>query len=181
MMNNQPEKRRKREPLIPQTLLIGLALTALLLLGADLQGWAETPGFLGTYAPLIADINLVAQVILIVVLIGGLVAIKRRNTPTHRNLQTAAVLFNVLLVAFIMAGRFFLLYSPGSFDWPVLAHGVLGLCAIVCGIYLTLHMNNRLSKRWQTKKWKLMMRVTWGLFLLVAIGGFVLYRMLYLP
>jgi uncharacterized membrane protein YozB (DUF420 family) len=179
-MNNQPEKSRKREPLIPQTLLIGLALTALLLLGADLQGWAKTPGFLGNSAPLIADVNLVAQVLLIVVLIVGLVAIKRRNTPAHRNLQTAVVLFNVLLVVFIMAGRFFLLYSPGSFDWPVLAHGVLGLCAIVCGIYLILHMNNRLSKRWQTKKWKMMMRVTWGLFLLVAIGGLVLYRMLYL-
>jgi uncharacterized membrane protein YozB (DUF420 family) len=180
-MNNQPEKSRKREPLIPQTLLIGLALTALLLLGADLQGWAETPGFLGTYAPLIADINLVAQVLLIVVLIVGLVAIKRRNTPAHRYIQTAVVLFNVLLVVFIMAGRFFLLYSPGSFGWPVLAHGILGLCAILCGIYLILIMNNRLRKRWRTKKWKVMMRVTWVLFLLVAVGGFVLYRMLYLP
>jgi len=180
-MNNQPEKSRKREPLISQTLLIGFALTALLLLGADLQGWAETPGFLGPYAPLIADVNLVAQVLLIVVLIVGLVAIKRRNTPAHRNLQTALVLFNVLLIVFIMAGRFFLLYSPGSVGWPVLAHGILGLCAIGCGIYLILIMNNRLPKRWRTKKWKGMMRVTWVLFLLVAVGGFILYRMLYLP
>jgi uncharacterized membrane protein YozB (DUF420 family) len=180
-MNNQSGKNRKHEPLIPYALLIGLALTALLLLGADLQGWAETPGFLGTSAPLIADVNLVAQVILIVVLIVGLVAIKRRNTPAHRNLQTAVVLFYVLLVVFIMAGRFFLLYSPGSFDWPVLAHGVLGLCAIVCGIYLILIMNNRLSKRWRTKKWKLLMRVNWLLFLLVALGGIVIYWRMYIP
>ena len=180
-MNKQPEKSRKREPLVPQTLLIGLALTALLLLGANLQGWAETPGFLGTYAPLIADVNLVSQVLLIGVLIVGLVVIKRRNTPAHRNLQTAVVLFNVLLVVFIMAGRFFLLNSPSSFDWPVLAHGVLGLCAIVCGIYLTLIMNNRLPKRLRTKKWKLLMRATWLLFLLVALGGIVIYWRMYIP
>ena len=180
-MKNQSEKNRKRDPLIPQALLIGLALTALLLLGADLQGWAETPGFLGTYAPLIADVNLVAQVLLIVVLIVGLVAIKRKDTLTHRNLQTAVVLFNVLLIVFIMAGRFFLLYSPESFGWLVLAHGILGLCAIVCGIYLILIMNNRLPKRWRTKKWKLLMRVTWLLFLLVALGGIIIYWRMYIP
>jgi uncharacterized membrane protein YozB (DUF420 family) len=180
-MNNQPEKSRKREPLIPQTLLIGLALTALLLLGADLQGWAETPGFLGTYAPLIADVNLVAQVLLIGVLIVGLVAIKRRNTPAHRNFQTAVVLFNVLLLVFIMAGRFLLLYSPGNCGWQLIVHGILGVTAILCGIYLILIMSNRLSKRWRTKKWKLLMRVNWFLFLLVTLGGFVIYWRMYIP
>lgn len=180
-MINQPEKNRKREPFIPRALLIGLALTALLLLGADLQGWAETPGFLGTYAPLIADVNLVAQVLLIVVLIVGLVAIKRKNTPAHRNLQTAVVLFDVLLTLFIMALRFLQVYTGGTSGWLQIAHGILGLTALFSGLYLILIMNYRLPKRWRTKNWKVMMRVTWVLFLLVAVGGFVLYRMLYLP
>ncbi len=107
--------------------------------------------------------------------------IKRKKTAEHRYLQTAVVLFSTVLTIFIMCGRFFLLYTPGNFGWQLIVHGILGLAAIVMGIYLILLMNNRLAKRWRTKKWKLLMRVDWALFLLVVLGGFVIYWRMYIP
>jgi uncharacterized membrane protein YozB (DUF420 family) len=180
-MDQQPVKNHKREPLISRSLLIGAALFVIILLGIYLGRLANTPGFLGSYATFIADVNLVAQVTLLIVLIAGLIAIKRKKTPIHRSLQTAVVLLSMILTLFIMAGRFFQLYSSGGTAWILVFHGMLGLTAILLGIYLVLVMNNRLPKRWLTKKWKLIMRVTWLLFLAVVLGGFVIYWRMYIP
>lgn len=180
-MENPQKKTHKRDPLIPQAILAALALTALLLLSADTLGWVQTPGFLGTYAPMISDINLLAQIALFIVLVAGLVAIKRKHTRTHRNLLSTLVFFSIVLTVFIMMGRFLQVFSSGSAGFLQIAHGILGLAAIMCGLYLILFMNDRLPVKWKMKKWKRLMRVTWTLFLLVSLGGFVLYRLLYLP
>jgi uncharacterized membrane protein YozB (DUF420 family) len=166
---------------MPAALLIGLALTAILILGIGFLGWTNKQGFLGTYAPIIADVNLIVQIALLGLLMAGLIEIKRKKNTEHRYLLTAVVLFSVVLTIFIMAGRFFLLYSPGNFGWQLIVHGILGLTAIVIGIYLMLLMDNRLEKRWRMKKWKLLMRVNWALFLLVTLGGFVIYWRMYIP
>ena len=80
-MDQQPVKNHKREPLISRSLSSGLALFVIILLGIYLGRLANTPGFLGSYATFIADVNLVAQVTLLIVLIAGLIAIKRKKTP----------------------------------------------------------------------------------------------------
>lgn len=178
-MQNETTKTRKREPLMPQALLVALALTSLLLLGADAQGWDSTRGFLGTYAPLLVDINLIAQAALLIVLIAGLVTIKRRNTPAHRTLLTAVVFFSIVLTLFVMGGRLLVIYSPGNYGALQIGHTILGAAAILSGLYLVLIMNNRLPRKYRLKKWKLLMRVSWFLFLLTALLGIVLYRMLY--
>jgi len=180
-MSNPAKQTRKREPLVPVALLIGLLLAAILILGIGFLGWANKQGFLGTYAPIIADVNLIAQIALLGLLIAGLITIKRKKTTEHRYLLTTVVLFSVVLTVFIMVGRFFLLYTPGNFGWQLIVHGILGLAAILVGIYLMLMMDNRLDKRWRTKKWKLLMRVNWLLFLLVVLGGFVIYWRMYIP
>jgi len=180
-MSNPARQSRKREPLVPVALLIGLVLTAILILGIGFLGWTNKQGFLGTYAPIIADINLIAQIALLGLLIAGLIEIKRKNNSEHRHLLTAVVLFSMVLTVFIMIGRFFLLFTPGFFGWQLIVHGILGLVAVVLGIYLMLLMDNRLGKRWRTKKWKLMMRVNWLLFLLVVLGGFAIYWRMYIP
>jgi len=179
-MSNPARQPRKREPLVPAALLIGLVLAVILILGIDFLGWTNNQGFLGTYAPIIADVNLLAQVALLGLLITGLITIKRKKNAEHRYLLTAVVLFSVVLTVFVMAGRFFILYSPGNFGWQLIVHGILGLAAIVLGIYLMLLMDNRLNKRWRTKKWKLLMRVNWFLFLLVVLGGFIIYWRIYI-
>jgi uncharacterized membrane protein YozB (DUF420 family) len=180
-MENPQKKAHKRDPLIPQAILAALALTALVLLYADTLGWAQTPGFLGTYAPMISDINLLAQVALLIVLVAGLAAIKRKHTRTHRNLLTTLVFFSILLTVFIMMGRFLQVYSSGTTGFLQIAHGILGLAAIFCGLYLILLMNDRLPVKWRTKKWKLIMRINWSLFLLVVLGGFAIYWKIYIP
>jgi len=180
-MSNPVRQPRKREPLVPAALLVGLGLAVILILGIGFLGWTNKQGFLGTYAPVIADVNLIAQIALLGLLIAGLVEIKRKKNTEHRYLLTAVVLFSVVLTVFIMIGRFFLLFSPGFFGWQLIIHGILGLVAILLGVYLMLLMDNRLGKRWRIKKWKLLMRFNWILFLLVTLGGFVIYWRMYIP
>jgi uncharacterized membrane protein YozB (DUF420 family) len=180
-VDQQPVKNHRHEPLVSRALFIGVALFVILLLGIYLGRLADAPGFLGTYTTLIADVNLVAQLALLIVLIAGLIAIKRKKTPVHRSLQTTVVLLSIILTVFIMAGRFFQLYSSGVTAWLLVFHGMLGLTAILLGVYLVLVMNNRLPKGWHTKKWKLLMRVTWLLFLLVSLGGITIYWRMYIP
>ncbi len=87
-MSNPVRQPRKREPLVPAALLVGLVLAVILILGISFLGWTNKQGFLGTYAPVIADVNLIAQIALLGLLIAGLVEIKRKkNTraplPAH--------------------------------------------------------------------------------------------------
>lgn len=178
-MTNPRVKVHKRDPLVPIPLLAGLVITALFLLAANLLGWAEMPGFLGSFAPRLVDLNLVAQGLLLIVLTASLVLIKQKRTRPHRNLLTAVVFFNILLTIFIMAGRLLTIYSPGNYGALQIAHSLIGLTAILIGLYLVLRMDNRLPSKWKIKQWKLLMQIDWTLFFLVSVLGFILYRMLY--
>lgn len=180
-MRIQNKKTGETDSVAPRWLLFGLCVAAVAILIIEFSGLGNKPGFLGSYAPMISDINLLAQLALFIVLVAGLVAIKRKHTRTHRNLLSTLVFFSIVLTVFIMMGRFLQVFSSGSAGFLQIAHGILGLAAIMCGLYLILLMNDRLPVKWQMKKWKRLMRVTWTLFLLVSLGGFVLYRLLYLP
>ena len=81
-----------------------------------------------------------------------------------------------------MAGRFLQLYSSGGTAWILVFHGMLGLTAILLGIYLVLVMNNRLPKRWLYEKMEADHAGNLGCFsLAVVLGGFVIYWRMYIP
>ena len=78
-MSTSVKQPRKREPLVPAALLVGLVLAVILILGIGFLGWTNKQGFLGTYAPIIADVNLIAQIVLLGLLIAGLIDDKTKE------------------------------------------------------------------------------------------------------
>jgi hypothetical protein len=61
-----------------------------------------------------------------------------------------------------------------------IAHGTVGVIAILTGLYLLLAMNDLLPKNWQIKNWKNLMRFTFWAYCAVAVGGIAVYTLFFL-
>jgi hypothetical protein len=161
-----------------------VAMSLFLLLGKQL-GLDVRPGFLGTFAPFYADVNLIAQIFLVVGLIIGFILIRAHKSGAHQFLKTSLVLFSLVMTVFFMGIKLVMLLASGlSFSPIVLVeifHGMMGTLAILAGLFLILRMNDALPKALRISWWITLMRITFGLYLLVGIGGIVLYFLLYLP
>ena len=143
---------------------------------------AARPGIFGTKANLFSDLNLIAQIILLIGLTLGMVLARRGHITAHQYNQTGWVLFNIVLTIFIMVVAYYENVIPGlpgvlsqAFGIVSTIHAALGLLAISCGIYLILRMNQRIPKKWRIKGWKRMMRLTLVLYLLVGVLGLGIY------
>ena len=150
--------------------------------------WAGQPvsprvrGFLALKANLFSDLNLIAQVILLIGLTLGMVLARRGHITAHQYNQMGWVLFNIVLTIFIMVVAYYEYVIPGlpgvlsqSFGIVSTLHAALGLLAISCGVYLILRMNQRIPNKWRIKGWKRMMRLTLALYLLVGVLGLGIY------
>src|SRR5215831_12462172 len=103
---------------------------------------AEMQSLFGTR--MTADINLVAQIVLIVGLWVGFFLARRKKFANHANVQTAIVLANLVFIFFAMGISFYdYVIKGGTGDsvarWMIV-HGVLGTIAEVAGIYLIVRM-----------------------------------------
>ena len=164
--------------------LIGLSI--FLVLGGP-TGIAARPGIFGTKANLFSDLNLIAQVVLLLGLSLGFVFAHRGNITAHQYNQTGWVLFNIVLTIFIMIVAYFENVIPGlpgnlggAFGMVSTIHAALGLLAISFGVYLILRMNQLIPKRWRVKWWKNLMRLTLILYLLVGVFGLGIYYFWYM-
>ena len=162
-------------------LVILIGASAFLAVGGP-AGLAKRPGILGTQANLFSDLNLIAQIILLVGLSLGAVLARRGNITAHQYNQTAWVLFNIVLTIFIMSAAYSANVLPGlpgnlnqAFALVSTIHAVLGLLAICCGVYLLLRMNKLIPKNW-----KRLMRLTLALYILVGVFGLGVYYFWYL-
>jgi uncharacterized membrane protein YozB (DUF420 family) len=175
-----PSRQTKR--IVAIVLAAGLiALSVLLMLGGP-SGIAARPGIFGTKANLFSDLNLIAQMVLLIGLSLGMVLARRGHITAHQYNQTAWVLFNIVLTIFIMVVAYYenvLTQLPGALGqaYGIVStiHAAFGLLAISCGIYLILRMNQRIPKKWRIKGWKRMMRLTLALYLLVGALGLGIY------
>ena len=101
-------------------------------------------GFLGTQATLVADINLVLQIAMWLLLVFGVVQAKRRQYRTHAALLTAVVGLGVVLFATVMDPAFFralpfILQNPGApRPLALWTHAVLGLAGELLGAYILI-------------------------------------------
>ena len=175
------------------TKIVVAAVVSILLIGASVFFVVQianqaggSPGFLGTRASLFADINLIAEIILLLGLVVGYGFARQGNIPAHQYNQTTWVLFNIILVIFIMGGAFTRQVIPGipanlaqAYTLVSFIHGVLGLITILCGIYILLRMNQLLPPALRIKWWKNLMRITLGLYWLVGLFGFGTYYVWY--
>ncbi|MGP1678537.1 MAG: hypothetical protein ACTS8S_16525 [Giesbergeria sp.] len=175
-------QRWKLPAIIAAVILIGGTLAGILWIGANkLEG---TPGFFGP-APLIADINLSLEILLVAGLTVGLVLARRGNIDAHKYNQTTWVLLNIVLVAFIMAGSMQdvkpakladLSDARIAITW---LHALAGSFTVAGGLWIVLQMNAILPQSWRIRWWKNLMRATLAGYWVVALGGFVTYYFWY--
>jgi len=142
-------------------------------------------GFLGTRANWAADLNLIAQIILLLVLVAGRVQAKRRQLNTHHTWMTAVVAVNAVLVIAIMNPELFRLLPSiwGNLDVPErvmpLPHALVGALAELMGLYAVLWIRMDLPESMRPRSVKWFMRITFLLWALALVGGIALYWVWY--
>ena len=158
--------------------------TAALALSIFSAGKEGAPGFLGP-GVLIADLNLLLEVVLVAGLTVGFRLARAGRIEAHRVNQTAWVLVNAALVACIMFGSLEDVKLRGVADLAdpktgvTWLHAAIGLCTAASGLWLVLQMNDILPRRWHVPWWKNLMRATLAGYWVVALLGLATYFLWY--
>lgn len=135
---------------------------------------------------LLGDLNLLAQILMIVALWIGWYFARRKQILRHRNVQTAVIIANIFFIAFIMLTSFYQYVIAGGSTGGTVAilmmvHGLLGLIAELMGIYLVLRMRTQLiPARFRVKNFKRLMRLTLAFWTIIVLLGFEIYYFRYL-
>jgi plastocyanin len=144
-------------------------------------------GFLGTTAPLYADLTLLLSIAVALTLTVGMVLAIRKRYDAHRWVQTVAVTLNILLVLGIMVGSFFRSAAPGlpervgePYFGAAATHALLGLVAFVFGTFVMLRGNKLVPQALRFKDYKLFMRTAYGLYMVATALGVWVYAAWYL-
>lgn len=146
-------------------------------------------GFLGTAAPLAADIVLLLEIGMgIGLLLGAWLARTKRFRP-HAWCQSIIVLLNLTVVAATMAPSFGAQVLPRiparlakSYFALATAHAALGSAAEVAAVYILLAAGTRLlPEKLRLLRYKPWMRTVLVLWWLTVFLGFVTYVRWYAP
>lgn len=138
-------------------------------------------GILGTRATLVADVNLILQIVLLATLSIGAFQARRGRINSHHNLMTTAVVFNAVAIIAVMNPSFFraLPYSlrnPGApgptVMWP---HIALGALAELTGAYLVIRLKLDPERATNLGSLKWVMVITLLLWVLALMGGITVY------
>jgi len=164
--------------------LVLAAAAAALVLALRAAGKADAPGFFGA-GTLLADVNIVLELLLVGGLTFGMMLAKSGNIAAHRVNQSAWVMVNAALVALIMIPsiRTFKLAHlsdlGNSGNLIVVVHAAIGAATLLAGLWLVLQMNDILPARWHIRGWKTLMRATLAGYWAIALLGIATYRVWY--
>jgi len=128
-----------------------------------------------------SDINLVAQLLILAGLYVGFALARRRRFDQHANVQTAMVLINLPLIAFMMVPSFWEYIIVGGRTTGfgprlTIVHSALGLVVEIMALYLILQMRTKLVPRpLRVGNIKLAMRATLALWTVVVLMGVGIY------
>ena len=159
-------------------------ITTAVVIGIYAAGKAAAPGFLGP-GKLIADVNLVLEIVLVLGLTFGFFLARAGNIEAHRINQSTWVLVNAALVLTIMVNglRDVTVGSAAEFAearvWVTWLHALVGTFTAGAGLWLVLQMNDVLPKRFHIDWWKNLMRATLAGYWLVVLLGFATYYFYY--
>jgi uncharacterized membrane protein YozB (DUF420 family) len=148
------------------------------------------PGFLGTGADLVADITLLAYILLIVpgMLAGFFFARRKMYEPAHKYTMTLIMMVNWVLIIFVMSvsySRGVAPSVPAGLPQPVILfptiHLVTGAIAQLLATYLVIRMwfEDVLPAALKVKRIKRYMRFTLAMWLTTALLGVVIYLFWY--
>jgi len=155
--------------------------------------WIETElrkrGFLGTAAPLYADLALLLEIAMGVALIVGMFLARTGRYRFHAWCQTVVVLLNLSIIALVMTPSFRIAVAPAiprHLDNPYYAlstaHAVLGTLAELGGLYILIAAGTKiLPRRLRLTQYKLWMRSLLVLWWIVLSLGFATYIRWYAP
>ena len=142
----------------------------------------DAPGFLGTRALMRSDLTLVLTLLSAALLTLGWQLALRKRFDAHRWVQTAAVTLNALVVVLSMVTSYIEHILPGipaklgQGDYAIVTlHGLLGVVAVLLGVFVALRANGLVPKALQFANYKLFMRWAYGLYMLATAGGVALY------
>lgn len=152
----------------------------------------DDPGFLGTHASMLADLTLLAYILLLLpLMIAGFIFARRRMfEPQHKLVMTFITLFNWVLILFVMVSSYTQSVAPNvpaeigdrNYLIPTL-HLITGGLAQILATYLLIRMwfENYLPEALKIKRLKPYMRSTLGLWLVTILLGVILYMTWYTP
>jgi uncharacterized membrane protein YozB (DUF420 family) len=140
-------------------------------------------GFLGTGVPFWADVNLVIQILMGLILLSGMLLARRGRYRAHAICQSSVVLLNLVMIGWIMLPSFCLAVLPrlpdrlGKTYYSLSTlHVALGIVAQVFGSYIVLRAGTHLvpeALRFQNyKRW---MRTALALWWAVVLLGLATY------
>ena len=142
-------------------------------------------GFLGTQASWAADLNLLAQIALLVLLTLAVLRAKKGDLATHHTWMTAVVIINAVLIVAVMNPTFFrvlpaAIRDPSLKPRMMLPHFLVGTLAELLGLYAVVAVRMDLPLALQVRSQKRLMRVLAVLWTLSLVGGIALYVWWYL-
>jgi uncharacterized membrane protein YozB (DUF420 family) len=143
-----------------------------------------SPGFLGTGAPLSADITVAIEIAMGLALVLGMVLARRQRYRAHAWCQSTVVVLNLIVIAQVMLPAFRDRVAPkipGRLARPYYAlatgHATMGCIAELLGLYIILVAGTRiLPERLRFVRYKSWMRtelVIWWLALLLGLTTYL--------
>lgn len=143
-------------------------------------------GFLGTKAPFHSDATLVLILATALLFTIGWQLAVRKRYKSHRWVQTSAVILNTLIVLTAMINPFLIYILPGipgklnegSYGITTV-HALVGLIGLVLGVFIVLRTNNLVPKALQFRNYKLIMRISYIVYMLSTLLGVVVYIVVY--
>jgi uncharacterized membrane protein YozB (DUF420 family) len=144
-------------------------------------------GFLRTAAGFGADLNLIVQIAMGVVLIAGAFLARAKRYAAHGACMATVLLLNLVPISVVMWPSFNQLVLPrlavhlSKRYYAVAAvHGVFGAAAELLGLYILLVAGtNIVPEAWRFRRWKLWMRVQLALWMAVLFTGIGTYIVWY--
>lgn len=146
-------------------------------------------GFLGTAAPLDADIILLLEIVMGVGLLIGALLARRGRFRAHAWCQSALVLLNVVLIVLTMLPSFRAHLSPKiplrlnkTYYALATVHAALGTVTEFAALYILLAAGTSvLPQKFRIANYKLWMRSVLLLWWIVLLLGFATYARWYVP
>ncbi len=143
-------------------------------------------GFLGTGATFRADLNLVVQIAMGLMLLAGMALARKKNFRAHKYCQASVMVLNLAMIFLIMAPSFQRQVQPRVPDGLNEAyyavpyvHALLGTLAEVLGLYIVLVAATKLiPKKLRFKRYKPWMRTElalWWIVILIGVGTYYVW------
>jgi uncharacterized membrane protein YozB (DUF420 family) len=140
------------------------------------------PGFLGTNANWTADMTLIVMLSIAALFTIGFALARAEKYTIHRWVQTTGAVLNLIMVLWLMVLPFYGFVirdsggpRPGIFYAVTAVHAVIGLSAVLFGMFVVLRGNNLMIESLRFNNYKPIMRIAYALYMLATLVGVWVY------